>query len=461
MATFSILASGGCNKPAPVVPGRPDGDVCAGLANLPPCDKAPEGNVPQGIDLASNCYDVGQQQFNCGLFDAASVSLTRSANLKSDPRTWHALGESYLLQEKWSNAIEAYNHAIEADSKRRNTFLRLGMAYMMSKQYELAHQAYTKARALDPQKFDAIRGDVETWIDEGKYDQAAEELKAVDGQGDTANQIAVLDMERQVLELKYRQAKKSGAPDALTASAAALSDVLARMIKLKPQPPATYRELAEACLDAGDLEAAEFVFDQLTQLDPKDFVSPRMAGMLKEQHGDNAGAEKALTASITIQPKQSLAYLALGRVALAAKDHAKATQNFNLALQNEDGKDANEVVQLAQLASQLGSLDKAEGLYESLDEDPELSKKPELWLAQAQASASMKHDDKVKNACARAKSAGSNAPCPPPPDAPALVIPVASAIPSVTPLPKDAQVPIAPVTPKAYTGPPPQKSKPH
>jgi tetratricopeptide (TPR) repeat protein len=418
---FALVLVTGCPKEeAPK--GRPPGDVCAEMTKLPPnCSVVPEGGLPEGVTVASNCYDVGKQLFNCGLFDQAAVSLKRSTELKADPKTWHALGEAYFLQEKWQSAQDAFGQALKADPKKRDSWLRLGMARSMLKQFDEAHAAFEKALDLDPKSPEPLRQEALNYRQAGKYDEALKSLKAAEAMVDETGTSWLVQQEVQVLQLKMRRASKNKDEDSGITAAQGLAVALTRLSTLQPPSADLQRELADARLNGGDLAGAEAALLKAAELDPKDFVSPRIVAVLKERTGDDAGARSAalaslkVAASLKVPAKQALPYLVLGRLDLKADDKVSAGKNFAAALDALDGKDGEEVHQTAALAEKVGRLEKAEALLESLDTDPERSLSLDLWLDQARVSAALKHADKVKKACEKAHTLVGNAECPPPP----------------------------------------------
>jgi Flp pilus assembly protein TadD len=216
-----------------------------------------------------------------------------------------------------------------------------------------------------------------------------------------------------------RKLHKSHAADEVIGDAQGqLADALQREIALrKNEKPAAliplYRDLADARLAAGQLDGAENALQKSAELDPKDFVSSRLVGVLREKRGDAAGARQALLASLKVEPKQAMPFIVLGRIDAAAGDLESAKKDFASALANEDGKDARETRQLAALAMKVGEVNKAEALYKTLDTDPDVSAQVGFWLERAAASQALHHSDEVKNACVKARALVESITCPP------------------------------------------------
>ena len=416
LALASLLA--GCKKPPPA--GRPK-DVCAGVKAETDCAAAPEGPLPKGFSKAANCYDVGNQQFHCGLFEAASASFEKSALMHPSARTQHALGEAYYLQERWAAAQTAFSKAVALDPKKRESWVRLADVEVRLGHPAAAHADVRKALGLDPDQADAMQVDANAFVAEGKYGPAIDALRRAEAHGNPAQVLAATAQEVQActLQVRMQQRHKAGL-DALAQAQGQLADALGRQLALLSKAPAgdqlrVTRPLADARLASGDMRGAEEALEATAKLDPKDFVSLRMVALIREHRGDAPGARAAVKASLAVQPKQAMPFIVLGRLDLAAGDTAAAKADFDRALANETGKDATETRQLAGLAMKVGALDKAEALLEALDADPGIASQVDFWLERARASAALHHGDKVKAACARAHALVETATCPPAP----------------------------------------------
>jgi len=403
-------------KPAPPA-GRPK-DVCAEVKAQVACAVLPE-HAPPGISAAGNCYDVGNQQYHCGLFEAAEVSLALSAKLEPTARAYHALGEAQLVQEKYPAARDSYQQALKLDAHKRESWVRLAQVQVYLGKPTEAHQAAARARELDPNKPDADRVDADAYAAEGDYAKAIDLLHRAAKNGNASEARAAVEHEVQVLTLELRKLKKDHADlERIAEAQGQLADALERELALNVEAkPAErvrlYGNLADARLAAGQLDKAEEALQKSAALDPKDFVSSRLVGVLREKRGDAAGARQALLASLKVQPKQAMPFIVLGRLDAAAGDLEAARKDFAQALANESGKDALETRQLAALALKVGAADKAEALYQSLDTDPDVSAKVDFWLDRARASQALHHATEVKKACERAHKLVESIDCPP------------------------------------------------
>lgn len=422
MRLRSLLLAGlllpACSKKPELTPVKPQGpgrpaDVCAWAATVDlDCTRPP----PDGShsDPAGNCYDVGNQLFHCGLFAQASRWLQKSAELKPDPHTFHALGDAYFLNEQWQQAHDAFQKAVELKPDKRESWVRLAQTDIRLESPADAHAAAARAKALDPNKPDAMRVDADAFSAEGDYDKALDELRKAEPLGNDQDKKNLAEQQVQIAQLKLRKVKRMKAQESVIAdSEGLLAHALEFTTRVQPPSAQLYRDLADARLASGDLQAAEDALDQAAKLDPQDFISPRMVGFLREQRGDSAGARSALQASLQVRSKQAMPHIILGRLDLADGQSADAKSEFAKALDAADGRDPIETRQLAELAYRVGESDKALALYKTLDDDPDLSGRVGFWLDQARVAHALSNGDEVKAACKKANAIVESATCPP------------------------------------------------
>jgi tetratricopeptide (TPR) repeat protein len=408
LAAFALAA---CKKAPP--PGRP-ADLCADIKAVADCSALPEGKAATDSTPAANCYWVGTQQLHCGLFAESSFSLERSAAFTPSARTFHSLGDAYYVQELWQQARGAYRKAVDLDPKKRESWVRLSQLAFRAHDLAAALEYADRTVALDAKRADGHCARADALGGLGRYAEGVKELELAAALSEGKNRTTCFEQEVELLQLQLRKLRRSkGADEAIGDASEALGDALERVISSGPAPAQQYRELADARLGAGDRPRAEAALQKAAELDAKDFVSPRLVGMLREQRGDVPGARAALARSLQVQDRQAMAHIVLGRLDAASGDLPSAQREFDVALGNEDAKDAHETRELAELAFKVGRGDKAEQLYRMLDDDPELSAQVGFWLDRARISSALHHKDEVASACRKAKALVETATCPP------------------------------------------------
>lgn len=88
-----------------------------------------------------------------GLTDqnAAIAYLTKSIEADiNDAQTWYILGRSYMAQQKFIKAYDAYQQAVYRDGRNPTFWCSIGVLYYKIQQYPDALDAYTRAIHLNP-----------------------------------------------------------------------------------------------------------------------------------------------------------------------------------------------------------------------------------------------------------------------------------------------------------------------
>lgn len=394
-------------------PGRPKGDFCKELEALPNCALLPEGAPKESFDPAAVCLDVGNQLFHCGFFAQSEEAFTAGLAARRDARVLHALGDARFLQEKWEPAAKSYEEAVGLEAGRRASWLRLAQARMKLADFPGARAAVAKARALDATKGDVDVIDADLLVAEQKYGPATELLLAAAPRFAPAQRGPVLRSGIQNSDLWSRRAERNADQEGQLLAAQTREKLLLALIEIEPGVAESWRELALARSAAGALQPASEAFQKAAELDAKDFSSPRMAAWLEWKLGRAESAGRLAERSLAIHEKQAFPHLVLAKVAVEAGDRARAGKEFDAALAVLDGKDVSEARLLAEVAVAIGQDQKAEALYATLLDDPQVATEVELFLEAARLGAKLKHTDLVKKACALVAKQTPSATCPP------------------------------------------------
>ena len=87
-------------------------------------------------------------------FDSAVKALETASKLNDKGSLYQQLGQIYVEQEKWSQAITSLNKAIGKGGLKNtgSTYLLLGMSYYEMKQLKLAKKSFIKAAQFSKNK---------------------------------------------------------------------------------------------------------------------------------------------------------------------------------------------------------------------------------------------------------------------------------------------------------------------
>ena len=123
-----------------------------------------------------------KKMMSAGLFLVFLLCLAACG--KNAAEKWqeqYDLGQQYLLEESYEEAIVAFTAAIEIDPNQADAYIGRGGAYRLSgetdEDFALALADYQKAQELDETKTEAYLGIAEVYILQGDYDSALEILE--------------------------------------------------------------------------------------------------------------------------------------------------------------------------------------------------------------------------------------------------------------------------------------------
>lgn len=138
--------------------------------------------------------------------DTAITYLKRSLELEmSDAQTWYLLGRSYMVQQKYVKAYDAYQQAVYRDGRNPTFWCSIGVLYYKINQFSDALDAYTRAIHLNPYIS-------EVWYDLGTLYESCN--NQVQDALDAYKHALELDPEneqiKQTIETLKRNAEKNG-----------------------------------------------------------------------------------------------------------------------------------------------------------------------------------------------------------------------------------------------------------
>lgn len=110
---------------------------------------------------------------------ASTTPQTRSLSAKADPqesKVQAARGASLAQAGQSTEALAAYNAAIDLDPASAHAFYQRGLLYQSEKKYEFAIADFTSANGLTPQQADPLLGRAQCYLALGKAQEAASDL---------------------------------------------------------------------------------------------------------------------------------------------------------------------------------------------------------------------------------------------------------------------------------------------
>ena len=110
---------------------------------------------------------------------ATAAPQTRSLTAKADPqesRIQTARAASLAQAGQRTEALAAYNSAIDLDPSSAQAFYQRGLLYQSEKKYEFAIADFTSANGLTPQQADPLLGRAQCYLALGKNQEAAADL---------------------------------------------------------------------------------------------------------------------------------------------------------------------------------------------------------------------------------------------------------------------------------------------
>lgn len=103
-------------------------------------------------DPSTRLYDEAQQLEEAGDLEAAAVKMHGLLQLVRDaPGLWTYYGGLLVLLERWQDAREAYEEALEIDPSHLNGYLGMGMMLAESGDLQQAKSWFERALELDPE----------------------------------------------------------------------------------------------------------------------------------------------------------------------------------------------------------------------------------------------------------------------------------------------------------------------
>ncbi|HEV8366376.1 MAG TPA: tetratricopeptide repeat protein [Pyrinomonadaceae bacterium] len=139
---------------------------------------SPAEDSPQGI--AFSLYEKGLTYFEKGDYQGAIGAFLVSVKFAPSAEVYLSLGNTYLKQEKNSDAVKAFKESVKLNSDAAEAQYGLGLASFRLRRYMDAKDAFKKATALQPAMTKAHYGLGLAYLELGQADAATTEVRVLE-----------------------------------------------------------------------------------------------------------------------------------------------------------------------------------------------------------------------------------------------------------------------------------------
>ncbi len=262
--------------------------------------------------------NYGIALMRAGRLDESERALEQAAALAPrSPYPANALGFLRERQQRYDDAAQAFQHALELDPTFTAAQVNLGLLALSRRQVQAARQFFT---AAGPSSSQALNGlGVLNWF-EGRMDdarQAFEQALAIDRNNAPAafNLALYLTSIGHNEEARYQLSGLEG-NRALTAPVLTLlgmidrqeghlvqaQDELQRAVAVAPASSQAHQALGVVALESGDLDLAQFHLETAGDLDPANAVVHNDLGLLWQRKGKLGKAIEEVERAAAIAP---------------------------------------------------------------------------------------------------------------------------------------------------------------
>ncbi len=127
---------------------------------------------------AETFYDIGVETFNKMEYSEAIDAFRHAINLKPDYALAHKkLGDAYYSLHRYEEALESFRKATKVNSKYVDAYISLGSLASMFGEYDDAVRALKRAAKIEPDNAEVHFSLGNLYSEMEKFDQAAEAYK--------------------------------------------------------------------------------------------------------------------------------------------------------------------------------------------------------------------------------------------------------------------------------------------
>lgn len=262
------------------------------------------------LELADLSMQKGDNKSSAEYYKKA---LAEHPNRKTGYSIWISIGDLYMLDDRYAEAIEAYKEAVNINKYTEDARLKLASAYEKSELFELARQEYIDIIKINNRSFNANYALAMLFQRQDLNSQALEYFRiALTIKPDTKvyRQIAAC-------------AKTLGDPEI------AIS-MLKRVISTE-QNYDDYLNLGSLYQSEKRVNDADEMFSKAVQLDPSKPEAYIYLGMLYLESEDLIPAEKMFQIALEKLPDEALLHYFLANTYYLQKNYEAARKEISLA----------------------------------------------------------------------------------------------------------------------------------
>jgi tetratricopeptide (TPR) repeat protein len=254
-------------------------------------------------------------------FENAINICQKDRSLKNNPllRTllWNNKGVALTQQDKYDEAVQAYDRAVEINPQYADAWNNKGIALLLQGKYDEAVQAYDNAIEINPQFAQAWNNKGVAFTQQDKYDEA---LQAYDQAIDTNPQFAKAWNNKGLAS--YSQGKYDEAVQAYN-----------QAIEINPQFAKAWNNKGLALLLQGKYDEAVQAFDRAIEINPQFTQAWNNKGLASYSQGKYDEAVQAYDRAIGINPQFAQVWNNKGLASYLQGKYGEALQAYDQAIE--------------------------------------------------------------------------------------------------------------------------------
>ncbi len=285
-----------------------------------------EALVAIDADIPEHHFLVGLVAFRSGDLDSARQHYQRALEKTPDgyPEALYNLGLLERQAKRPTEAIAAYERAIEQRPEFRAAHNNLGLVYLDLHEFERARSAFRKALDLDPKYVAAWVNLARCLSDEEKFEEAIQAYQSA---------MALSPLSRSMTIDYAIVLRKTGR----AVEAIALYE---RLLDADPRYVTGWYNLGVALQAAGQTARAQQAYERALSIDPEHLKALKKLAQLEAKSGLREPARAHLTDALDRDPGDQGLRLELAQLFLTDNDRAACSHAARLILAQVPGHEA-------------------------------------------------------------------------------------------------------------------------